>query len=210
MSAPIFALFAKPPVPGRSKTRLARGIGVDKAAGLARAFLIDSFNTIDQLGWATALLSSPEPDGMPVVAEVWQQSEGDLGEKIEHTLRECLRRAPYAFAIGADSPGIPPEFFEAARTAMADHDAVVGPTQDGGYYLLGLNRCPEGLLSELPWSTDQTATATISRLFDEGFSVAVLETWWDVDEVADLDRLREHLQRNPHLAPETFAALALT
>ncbi len=209
MSAPIFALFAKPPIPGRSKSRLGADIGPDESARLARAFLLDSHRILQDLDWATVLLSSSQAEGMPVPGEVWVQCDGDLGAKIEHTMREALERAPYAFAVGADSPGMPARFFEAARRAMADHDAVIGPSDDGGFYLLGLDRCPPGLLADLPWSSEQTAAATISRLLEEGFSVSVLEKWWDVDTVRDLDRLREHVRNNPTLAPETFAALGL-
>jgi len=206
---PVIALFAKPPVAGQSKTRLGRVIGHDLAARFARAFVVDSFNALNALDWARVLLSSTEVSGHPVAAEVWEQCEGDLGEKIEHTMRECLQRAPYAFAMGADSPGLPPHFMDAAREAAVTHDAVIGPTVDGGFYLLGLNRCPEGLLANLPWSSGNTASATVARLAERGYAVAMLEPWWDVDEASDLDRLRDHLREHPKLAPETAAVLAM-
>ncbi len=210
MSKPTFCLFAKPPVPGRSKTRLGRVVGDERAAQLASAFLTDTWNTLGTLDWANRMLSSTVSTGLPVEADVWQQCEGDLGARIEHTLSEALRHGPYAFAIGADSPGLPLGVLSAARIASHENEAVIGPTEDGGYYLLGLQRCPPGLLADLPWSSPDTFRATRARLLEQGFSVAVLERWWDVDEAHDLDRLRDHLTDHAHLAPVTAALLGLS
>ena len=87
--------------------------------------------------------------------------------------------------------------------ALSSSDAVLGPTEDGGFYLIGLKKCPPGLLKDLPWSTTTTLTATEKRLRSRGFSVSVLEKWFDVDRPKDLRRLFYLVTRSEVSAPHT-------
>ncbi len=91
-----------------------------------------------------------------------------------------------AITIGADTPGLPRAAIERARAALVTADAAIGPTEDGGFYLLALRRCPAGLLGDLPWSQPSTFAATLARLHDRGLSTVVLDSWFDVDRPADL------------------------
>ncbi|GAC1342867.1 MAG: hypothetical protein NVSMB23_16000 [Myxococcales bacterium] len=203
---PRVCIFAKPPVAGAVKTRLALGVGVERAAALARAFLDDTVAAVGQADWARAALASTEPVDSDL--EVILQGEGDLGARLERVLAQALRDAPFALAIGADAPGLPLRLLAQARAALATADAVVGPADDGGFYLLGLSRCPPGLLAGLPWSEPETCARTLARLRDRGFSPAVIEPWFDVDVAADLDRLRAALARGEIQAPRTALLLA--
>jgi len=110
--------------------------------------------------------------------------------------------------VGTDSPGLPPEILAAAKGSLEHHDAVVGPAEDGGFYLLGLRRIDDGLLADLPWSSAQTLQATLTRLGERGFSVAALPLHADVDELEDLQRLSVRLRETPGLAPSTATLLA--
>lgn len=86
--------------------------------------------------WRSAGIRSPRPQG-----------EGDLGSRLENALRRALAGGkPAAIVIGTDSPDLPAELLDAARAALKDADAVLGPSADGGFYLIGLRSCPEGLL----------------------------------------------------------------
>ncbi|MDQ3340815.1 MAG: TIGR04283 family arsenosugar biosynthesis glycosyltransferase [Myxococcota bacterium] len=205
MSARIpIVVFAKPPTAGAVKTRLAEP---ERAAALARAFLLDTFAALRSIPWAEPILATTgeiEPRlrdelGLPV----WLQGNGDLGARIERVLGRALLTAPAAIAIGGDTPGLPLDLLERARAALETADAAIGPTEDGGFYLLGLRRCRDGLLADLPWSRADTFRATLDRLQCHAFTPAVLEPWFDVDRPADLVRLRALLEARVLRAPAT-------
>lgn len=208
---PHICIFAKPPRPGEVKTRLASVVGVEGAAALARAFFQDTWAMVRALGWARAVLATTEEPGGSLAiepdAEVWLQGGGDLGRRIERILCRALDRGPFAIALGADSPGLPPRALEQARDALGAADAVLGPSDDGGFYLLALKRCPEGLLDGIPWSTDHTFERTLVRLRQSGLSVATIEPWFDIDRPEELDRLRQLLRSGAVTAPETARLL---
>jgi glycosyltransferase A (GT-A) superfamily protein (DUF2064 family) len=111
-------------------------------------------------------------------------------------------------ALGADSPGLPLAYLEAARAALKDADAVFGPSDDGGFYLLALGRLPVGALANLPWSQPETRARTEERLKSLGLTVAHVAPFFDVDVPADLERLQGELNVGRLQAPATAAALA--
>jgi hypothetical protein len=202
----MICIFAKPPVPGEVKTRLAAALGAEAAASLARAFLEDTIESVRSLTWALPALASTVPVRADV--PVLLQGEGDLGERIERVLRAALRRAKVAIAIGADAPALPSHLLESARSALEEADVAIGPAEDGGFYLLALRSCPEGLLRDLPWSSVDTLHATVERLRVLGLRTRVLEPWFDVDRVEDLERLSKLLQQGVVRAPRTALVLA--
>jgi len=203
-------VFAKPPRPGSVKTRLE--LGRERTAALARAFFLDTWAMVQSLPWARTILATTDGAaqdfGLAGDIEVWLQGDGDLGERLERVVARALGDSAFAFAIGADTPGLPRRFLEQARVAMTRADAVLGPCEDGGFYLLGLTRCPPGLLRELPWSNAETFARTLARLRDQGMKVHELDPWFDVDLPADLQRLRALIEQREVAAPETAAALA--
>ncbi len=156
MTAPTrICIFAKPPVAGHVKTRLIPAVGAIGAAGLARAFLVDASAAVRALPWATPVIATTgalEPSLAPGIP-TWPQGEGDLGARLERVLIRALLDAPRTIAIGTDSPGLPSRLLANADAALASADAAIGPTADGGFYLLALRRCPPGLLAELPWES---------------------------------------------------------
>ena len=204
-------VFAKPPRAGDAKTRLAPAVGADGAAALARAFITDTWATVTRLPWARPVLAStgPWPEGLlPDPVEVWQQGEGDLGARMERIFHRGLEVCPAAMALGADIPGLPLAYLEAARTALKEADAVFGPSDDGGFYLLALRRLPVGALENLPWSQPETRARTEERLKSLGLTVAHVAPFFDVDVPADLERLEAELRTGRLNAPATAAALA--
>jgi uncharacterized protein len=208
----VICIFAKPPRPGEVKTRLARSVGPQRAADLARAFLIDTWSAAQAQQGARAILATSGPLEQTVTLdpqpEIWAQGEGDLGQRMERVLRRGLSRYPVAVALGTDSPGLPPRLIQQALHLLAQGaDAVFGPAEDGGFYLMGLRRCPEGLLAGLPWSRDDTYALTRARLEAQGLSVAEVERWFDVDHPEDLARLRRLIEAQEIDAPATAAAL---
>ena len=202
-------IFLKAPRPGYVKTRLAAAVGEEGAAALARAFFDDTLALVRRLDRARIVLVI---DGEIDTAsfsdlEVWDQGEGDLGERLERGLRRALETTPMAIAIGTDAPALTLELLEEARTMLEHQEAVIGPSTDGGFYLLGLRRCPRGLLAELPWSTSETGACTLRRLNKHGLRAARLEESFDVDRPEDLTHLRELLERGELDAPHTAQVL---
>jgi rSAM/selenodomain-associated transferase 1 len=193
-------VFAKEPEPGAVKTRLARTIGAETAAALARALLLD---TVDRLrafpgdvwvAYAPAgageafreLLSEAECDPPFLMP----QSEGELGTRLEQAVGRLMERGcERVLLMGADSPTLPWSALMALWDALATHPFSLGPTTDGGFWGLGARTWRPGLLREIPWSTGETFEATRARLESVG-PTAVAPEWYDVDELPDLRRLR--------------------
>lgn len=208
MAAPgLICVFAKPPVPGKVKTRLAARVGDTHAANLARAFLADTWEIVSSATWARAALATTEGAasdfGLPEHTNIWLQGEGNLGERLERIIQRGLTEAEFVIAIGADTPGLPERLLSKARDELRRADAVLGPSDDGGFYLVGLKRCSQGLFDDLPWSEATTFSATLARLERRGMVVRILESWFDVDELADLNRLRAAIERDSLQAPAT-------
>ena len=207
----IICVFARAPVAGAAKTRLIPVVGAGGAADLARAFLQDTWATMTALPWARVVLTTPgDTEAMPALdpgPEIWDQGPGDLGQRMECMMRRALAHAPWAMCVGTDSPGMPPAMLDAAHAALQRHDAVLGPAEDGGYYLIGLSRCPLPLLEDLPWSHGDTLARTHTRLVKRGLSVALIASWFDVDRPEDLPRLEGLLRAGKITAPRTSAVL---
>ncbi|MBA3914418.1 MAG: TIGR04282 family arsenosugar biosynthesis glycosyltransferase [Acidobacteriales bacterium] len=200
-------IFAKHPKPGDVKTRLAATVGAELASDLAQAFLDDTWTALKEIPWLTPVIASTEVLPGQDHGEIWLQGEGPLGDRIEGILRRALLQSPAAFAIGADAPALPTRLLEQARKALGKADAVLGPSHDGGFYLLGLKTCPPGLLRDIPWSDPRTCEMTFARLRSLHFEVAMLDGWFDVDTYADLARLSESIAVGAIAAPKTEVIL---
>lgn len=195
MPEAIVCVFAKPPVAGKVKTRLIPAVGPERAAELAEAFLQDTLDSLGMPKWAEVIIAATGPFHRPYLHtyRVWIQPEGTLDHRIEAILRCALREAPLAIAIGADSPGLPGNTLEEARRLLNSQDAVLGPTTDGGFYLLGVKDCPEGFLAGIEWSRPTTMRDTIHRLRSRGLSLSLMSEWFDIDTPHDLSRLEDLL-----------------
>jgi len=201
-------IFARVPRRGEVKTRLASSVGEDLALRLATAFLLDSWNSIGQLSWIDPLVATTGPlEGRLSSLVSCLQGTGDLGNRIERMARSALTRRERVLLLGADTPGLPHRFLEDARDRLDQFDAVVGPSEDGGFYLLGLRQCPLGLLDGLPWSQQGTLDALLDRFARQGLSVALLDPWFDIDQLTDLHEFDLLRQQGVIEAPFSGAVL---
>jgi uncharacterized protein len=202
-------IFAKPPCAGEVKTRLAAALGPTDAAAVAQALLEDTITIARQVRNARVVLSVTRPFHFMPFPDVpqWLQPEGDLGFRIEAALTRALLDSRCAIALGADTPGLPSQVIEAAIQRLDDFDAAIGPTNDGGYYLLGLKRFPAGLLAGIRWSETDTLADTIHQLKCFGFSYALTESWFDLDTIDDLMRVRSLLETSRISAPQLSLAI---
>ncbi|MEO8601063.1 MAG: TIGR04282 family arsenosugar biosynthesis glycosyltransferase [bacterium] len=206
-------IFVKAPRAGAVKTRLAASIGVEAAARLADAFFWDTLALAEQFATLRVVVAlAGEERLLPMLRDrvaIWPQGDGDLGARLERNFRRALTETPRALAIGTDSPGLPATLVAQARAALDTHDAVLGPADDGGFYLLGMRTCPEGLLVGLPWSAGNTLEKTLTRLEERGLTVKLLPPWFDVDLEGDLERLRALLSAEEIHAPATSRVLGI-
>jgi len=113
-----------------------------------------------------------------------------------------------AMVIGTDLPGLPRRCLDAARLQACRTRPVIGPSEDGGFYLLGLRRCPSGLLRGLPWSSATTGSNTVARMRSAGLAVAEAESWFDVDVPARSQAARGLLHEQRICAPRTAHFIA--
>jgi hypothetical protein len=187
-------IFAKAPVPGRAKTRLIPALGDVGAARLAHRMLLDTAREAEAAELATPeLCADPHPldeswSGLlpPQPLQTTAQGEGDLGERLARAAKRIIDLGEHVLLIGTDCPQLNARRLRAAGWELEAHDAVIHPTFDGGYALLGLRRFDPSLFSDIAWSTSTVANTTISRVKALGWSVHLGETLRDIDEPEDL------------------------
>ncbi len=185
--SPRLVLFARYPAAGACKTRLIPAVGAQGAANIHRHLTqrtVDVLRaggdvTLAHTGAAEADFAAWLGDGIDYVA----QAEGDLTAK----LLACLHPAPVIF-FGADTPDLTADHVTRAIAALASHDVVLGPAEDGGYYLIGMQRAMPELLTDMPWSTDQVMPETLRRLAAMAVQPVLLDTLADCDRPEDLAR----------------------
>ena len=188
-------IFAKAPVPGRAKTRLAPLLGSRGAADLARRMLVDTCREAAAVEGArvelctTPAASHPSWDGLipEVVDLVSDQGEGDLGERLYRATERALSDGDHVVLIGTDCPQMDRERVSSACDALSANDAFLHPAADGGYVLLALKRISPTLFSNIHWSSEKVAAQTVARLQALGWRYAVGETLRDVDTPEDYE-----------------------
>jgi rSAM/selenodomain-associated transferase 1 len=194
--------MVKAPLAGFAKTRLCPPLSQSDAASLALCFLQDVINSALRIIPDMIVAFTPDSGRMMLEASlpnqmVWVKQEGDnLGERLNSAIAYAgkLGFSPL-IVLGADSPTLRPSFIEMARAALAsdDADVVLGPTTDGGYYLLGVGKPVPNLFHYVAWSTDRTFDQTAHNIKQLRLRLLELPRWYDVDTFADLDRLCSEL-----------------
>lgn len=204
-------MFAKQPVPGRVKTRLASDWGEDRAAELYEAFVRDLLERLDfryrnepdgeihrVLGFAPddAAARSWFTDTAAGRWDLWPQPNRDLGERIANFFAEHASNSGCsAVLIGSDSPTLPVTFILDAFNRLKSADVVICPASDGGYCLIGLRAGFESasLFKGVDWSSAQVLGQTAERVRELGLSLELLPIWYDVDSADGVEMLRGHL-----------------
>ena len=204
------AVMAKAPRAGAVKTRLCPPLRPPEAAELARCFLMDAVDRVGAVAGARPVIAyapseaRSEFEGLAPGFALLAQQGDDLGARQSRLLAEVLALGhEAALVMGTDAPTLPRECLdEAVSLVMApDVDLVIGPTDDGGYYLVGLRvPCP-ALFDDMPWSTSAVLSRTLDRAQRLGLRVACLPAWFDVDTKADLERLAAELAVTPGREP---------
>jgi hypothetical protein len=205
-------VFAKFPEPGRVKTRLAREVGHAAALRLYRAFVGDLLDTLRQTGHPVAICHDPPPAGERM--RDWlgpgyayrPQNGADLGERMANALSSAFREGrKAAVLVGTDLPDLPGDIPSRAFAGLERTGAAIGPSPDGGYYLIGFaaDAFRADVFRDIPWSTEVVFSRTRARMAENGLSPALLPVWNDIDTLADLAALSDAAE-----APRTRARLA--
>jgi rSAM/selenodomain-associated transferase 1 len=186
-------LFAKAPIPGRVKTRLAATIGAEHAAELYRAFVTDTiaklaeFRDFADIELHTDTLTDAwsEPD---VTRDL--QAPGGLELKLLHALGGAIQSGrPQAIILGSDSPTLPRGHIQRLLDSAAD--VALGPCEDGGYYAIACRRVHPAMFAGVEWSTPHVLEQTERAVRATGLSVERGDLWYDVDGPEDLARLMQ-------------------
>lgn len=207
-------VFAKEPRLGRVKTRLAKEISEKQALALYQSFLNDTLDCVRRLEKINPVLAwdgEGDPSYLKSIAEdfmFYQQWSGDLGERMHHAFEHAYRQgASKIVIIGSDAPTLPSEFIKGAFDRLDQYDVVIGPSDDGGYYLVGLKTPDEHLFVDTEWSVSTTRDQTLLQIKKSGKTVCMLPQWFDVDTKEDLDKLQESLARDWGVGAHTRKAL---
>ena len=218
------AIICKAPAPGRSKTRLIPRLGAEKAAALARAFLIDIARSIVELrgefdvaGYAVCSPAEAAEELASFLPKDFGYSvhtDAVLGRVLARAMEDLLGRGhDCVILVNGDSPTLPPRLLKDCILALREGDerAVFGPAIDGGYYLVGLNHNDPRLFDDIPWSTPAVMAASLVKAQAIGKRVTQLGVWYDVDDADSLDWLLAELggRRPPGVDQDVAAGSAL-
>jgi rSAM/selenodomain-associated transferase 1 len=198
-------IFANAPIPGQVKTRLCPPLTPDEAATLHGSFVLD---TLERTKVAALKLKLPidrylacAPPTTHAFFKIMEERQSvklidqvgdDLGARMNQAFKTLFAQGyRQVLLMGTDVPTLPFDHFKQALISLEDHDLVLGPACDGGYYLIGLKRVAPELFADIPWSTDRVLRLTREKAATLGLTIALLEPWRDVDTLADLQALSE-------------------
>ena len=185
-------IFIKNPQLGRVKTRLAKSTGDVTALAVYHKLLAHTRNTAlntdcnRYLFYDTAITEQDEWSTELFNKDV--QATGDLGERMHTAFKTCLALNDKVVIIGSDCPEITSEIIETAFRRLDLADVVIGPTLDGGYYLLGMKKSHSELFMDMKWSTATVFSDTIERIQQKGSLYSKMPILSDLDNIEDLNK----------------------
>ncbi len=213
----ILGLMARAPAPGYCKTRLAALLGADSSARLCEAMLRDSLDAFAGVGASQlVILAAPEHAGVAALRSIasaaWDvvAQEGDgLGERMANAMATLGAGGEPVALVGSDSPLVPIAPIRAAlATLHGPRRALLGPCDDGGYYLIALTSPVLAVFRGIRWGTPEVLRATRARCRELSLELAELPLSYDIDKPSDVARAKSELRLYPERAPRTAAWLA--
>jgi len=212
-------VVAKPALVGEVKTRLCPPLTLPQACALYECLLLDIVTKVEEYQTAELWIAFA-PNGAEYFRRIFadtkkllQQRGSNLGERLHHIFVDLFHLGYQQIVVtDSDSPTVPLSSIAKAYELLDGEscDVVLGPSSDGGYYLVGLKRPAEGLFLQIPWSSAAVVEKSLERASELGLTVALLPLAYDIDVEADLKRLWEDLQVSPELqerALKTYAFL---
>ncbi len=210
----VLVIMAKAPRPGMVKTRLTSSLPVEAVTEFYRCLLDDTLTLARSLSDVEIAIMCPEPDVDELTSEVGrgvrvvaQAGEGLAAGLISVFAKFAAEGRPRVIAFNSDSPHLPASVLESAFEALLASDVVVGPTHDGGYYLVGATATHPALFEGDRMGTTSALDALLARARSLQLSVAFTQPFYDIDVADDLTRLADDLRSAPDRAPRTASWL---
>lgn len=195
-------VIAKRPRAGQTKTRLTPPLSGAQAAKLYGCFLRDTLNLARTVPAVTRFILYAPPGEQRYFKQLapdfllLPQAGAGLGARLDNALTHCLSHGfDRAVVINSDGPTLPPSYIARAFEALNQAEVVFGPSEDGGYYLIGLTQPRPRLLREVKMSTPTVLQDSLALANQDGLRVALLPPWYDVDTIEDLERMAHDLER---------------
>ena len=194
-------IFAKEPVAGKVKTRLARSIGEAAALQFHEQMLRHTLEMVCRYQLAVVELHISGNSEHPLIQSlskefnisVYSQKGGDLGEKMFFALEQSLENSNYSVLIGTDCPVMDVDYLSNALTALfRGQDVVLGPAEDGGYVLVGTSNVKKDWFDDISWGSHHVIEQSRQKMKASGARLEELQTLWDVDQIEDLQRWELH------------------
>ena len=199
-------VFAKNPIPNQVKTRLIPTLSPEQAATLYTAFLMDWCQTLAELPDVDIVIAYTPPEAQSDLqaligddAIYIPQIGTDLGERLTSATQWAMEQGyTKILVVGSDSPTLPISYISQAITLLDSRDIVIGPSTDGGYYLIGfsaeaLTTTVPLVFEEIAWSTADVFQQTFARIHEAQATLGLLPPWYDIDTAEDLAFLHAHL-----------------
>jgi len=193
--------MAKVPIPGLVKTRLQETLSPVECAELHKAFLRDTLNLARKIRQAFTFVAFTPSHQRGIIQKVvppdvslFSQEGEKLGERMGRAISHAmgLGYCP-VIVLGCDSPSLPSSYLKKALSSLGRADVCLGPSKDGGYYLIGMKMLHKSIFENIPWGTDKVLSITLDRAKSIGLEIALLPEWYDVDDIKGLLLLAEEL-----------------
>lgn len=211
LSRSVVLVFAKPPEPGRVKTRLLGLLTPKKAAELHRACILDTITAVSNVpGCRKWLRLAASPNRAKEIGQglsltsrwhVGIQRGHDLGARLEEAFQSAFRSGfTRVMVVGTDTPWMGSDRILRAIQALRKADTVIGPTADGGYYLIGARRFIPSMFWSIPWGTSQVLDRTLAAIRKDHATCRMMPRDFDLDRPADVERAQKLLRENRNRA----------
>jgi rSAM/selenodomain-associated transferase 1 len=190
---------------GLTKTRLCPPLTLDEAARLYEVLLRDSISLANGLVGIDLAIAVTPPESIAYFKNISPPDTLlmpveciDIGDCLTQVLGNLLDMGyPSALAFNADGPSVPQEYIQTAVNKLDACDVVLGPSEDGGYYLVGLKQLHAEIFVGVSWSTPKVLSQTLTKIKVLGLEAELLPPWFDVDNAADIERIRSELAKLP-------------
>lgn len=193
-------VVAKQPAPGQTKTRLCPPLTSFQAAELYECFLRDTLDAMREVPGVEPVIGYLPDDAQDYFHQLApdmsliRQRGSSLGERLDDLLKQALNGGSQkAVVMDSDSPTLPADYLSMAFEQLTETDVVLGPTTDGGYYLIGVKQPQPRLLRQVQMSTSHVLADTLALAKASGLSISLLPSWYDIDTIADLRRLESEI-----------------
>ncbi len=198
-------VFAKNPIPNQVKTRLVPTLSPEEAATLYKAFLIDGCEALSKLVGVDLIVAYTPPEAASDLQALIgddviyiPQKGTDLGERLTSTTQWAAQSYTKILLVGSDSPTLPISYISEAFTQLDSRDIAIGPSTDGGYYLIGfstlnIKTTVPFVFEDIAWSTADVFRQTLARIRSVKATVGLLPPWYDIDTAEDLAFLYAHI-----------------